>query len=128
MIPSFDDLEGTQAPLPPSGPSPSHISQDSEFPPSPALDENKKVRGLKGAKRGKRKSKKNDDDGKKKVKVKRVTSAYIYFCRDMRKSMAKDDPSLTFAETTAIIAEKWKALPESDREVSHSPSLPFSYP
>lgn len=72
----------------------------------------RKAEGEKVKKTAKRVAKKKDPDAPKRNK-----SAYMFFCDDKRAEVKKEFPDLKMTDVSKKLAEKWKALTDSDKKV-----------
>ena len=50
-------------------------------------------------------------------KVRRPSTSFIFFCREYRKSLTKQNPSCSFGQISKILGEMWSSLPESHKQV-----------
>jgi structure-specific recognition protein 1 len=72
----------------------------------------RKAEGEKVKKTAKKAAKKKDPDAPKRNK-----SAYMFFCDDKRAEVKKEFPDLKMTEVSKKLAEKWKALSDSEKKV-----------
>lgn len=51
-------------------------------------------------------------------KVRRPSTSFIFFCREYRKSLTKQNPSCSFGQISKILGDMWASLPEPNKQVS----------
>lgn len=51
------------------------------------------------------------------AKVKRPMSAYMYFVQKNRAEIKSQNPEMTFGQLGALVAQKWRALTETDKKL-----------
>lgn len=56
-------------------------------------------------------------------KVRRPSTSFIFFCREYRKSLTKQNPSCSFGQISKILGEMWSSLPDSHKQVCASRSV-----
>ena len=55
---------------------------------------------------------------KKKFDRKKLVTAYILFSADVRKITMEENPGVKFGEISRIVAERWRQMTDSDKQVS----------
>lgn len=58
----------------------------------------------------------SSSSAKAKSDVKKPMNAYVFFCQDKRPQLMADNPNMKFGELTKVLAEKWKAMSDEEKQ------------